>query len=107
MKNGWIPVTGAIFMWLIALYAFLRMFGVIGIRQYSGDFLSMIVIAAIAVTIIGGIFAFKRRHWGMALLGSITSIFCSWIGILAIILIFVAKNQFDIDKSTGKTDGIK
>ncbi|MFC1904817.1 hypothetical protein ACFLXT_03525 [Chloroflexota bacterium] len=49
------------------------------------------------VAIVGGIFALRRRVWGVALAGSICACMSlvSWIlGILAIILILLSKNEF-------------
>ena len=46
--------------------------------------------------IIGGIYALQRKKWGLALAGSIVAIFCSSImGILAIIFIAMAKDEFE------------
>ncbi len=52
-----------------------------------------IVVAIVAV--LGGIFAIKRKAWGMALAGSIAAFFCCFIfGIVAIVLTAWAHNEF-------------
>jgi hypothetical protein len=47
------------------------------------------------VAIVGSIYALMRRHWGLALAGSICSIFCVWfLGIPAIIFVIMGKGEF-------------
>ena len=44
---------------------------------------------------IGGIFAIKRKIWGLALTGSIASFFCCFVlGIVSIALISLSRNEF-------------
>jgi len=50
-----------------------------------------IVIGVVAVA--GGVCALKRRVWGLALAGSICSVYC-WLGIPAIIFIALSKQEF-------------
>ena len=45
------------------------------------------------VAVVGGLCALKRRAWGLALAGSICSIWC-WVGIPAIIFIALSKQEF-------------
>lgn len=45
------------------------------------------------VAVAGGLCALKRRAWGLALAGSICSIWC-WVGIPAIIFIALSKQEF-------------
>jgi len=48
------------------------------------------------VAIIGGIYALKRRVWGMALAGAICALF-SWagiLGVLSIIFVSISKKEF-------------
>lgn len=50
------------------------------------------------VAIIGGLYALKRKRWGLALAGSIVSFLNPWtweLGIVAIILIAISKNEFE------------
>jgi len=47
------------------------------------------------VAIIGGVYALKRRIWGLALAGSICAFFCVWfLGIPAIIFVILGKREF-------------
>lgn len=47
------------------------------------------------LSLVGGIYALKRKMWGLALTGSIASMFGSTvIGILAIIFIAMSKDEF-------------
>jgi len=50
-----------------------------------------IMIGVVAVA--GGVCALKRRVWGLALAGSICSVYC-WLGIPAIIFIALSKQEF-------------
>jgi len=50
-----------------------------------------IIISIVAVA--GGLCALKRRAWGLALAGSICSIWC-WVGIPAIVFIALSKQEF-------------
>jgi hypothetical protein len=47
------------------------------------------------ISIVGGVYALKRKRWGWALAGSICSALCSTImGILALIFIIMGKKEF-------------
>ena len=53
------------------------------------------------VDIVGGVFALKRKRWGLALAGAICSLFSTWfLGIPAIVLVIIGKEEFDQDTST-------
>ncbi len=48
-----------------------------------------------AGSIVGGIFALRKKVWGLALMGAICSIFTFWpLGIVATIFISQAQNEF-------------
>lgn len=48
------------------------------------------------LAIVGGIYALKRKIWGLALAGSIAAFFPSWIlGLTAIVLTALSKNEFE------------
>ncbi len=62
-----------------------------GIVLGSGIFILIVAVLAL----IGGIFAVQRKQWGWALAGSIAAIFSLIIlGIPAIILVAISKNEF-------------
>jgi hypothetical protein len=53
----------------------------------------LIIIAIVAI--VGGIYALKRRIWGLALAGTICALLCMWIlGIPAIIFVALGKREF-------------
>ena len=53
----------------------------------------LIIFAIIAI--VGGVFALRKRIWGLALAGSIFALFCAWIlGIPAIVFTVMGKKHF-------------
>ena len=87
------------------LLGVLGLLGAISLPGFDGilpGFLGGIVAALAAiplilgiVAIIGGVYALKRRKWGLALAGSICSLFCVWfLGIPAIIFVAIGKSEF-------------
>jgi len=60
----------------------------------TGIFIVILIIAALAI--VGGIYALRRRIWGLALAGSICALFPLVIpGILAIIFVSLGKREFE------------
>ena len=59
----------------------------------------MVAILAVIVdilAIVGGIYALRRKIWGLALAGSIAAFFASWpLGIAAIVFTVLSKNEFE------------
>lgn len=52
------------------------------------------------VSVIGGIYAVRRRLWGMALAGAICSCFYfNVLGIPALVLIILSKNEFIVNQT--------
>ena len=49
------------------------------------------------VAILGGIYALRRRIWGLALAGSICALIGPWfiLGILAIVFVSLGKREFE------------
>ncbi len=49
------------------------------------------------VAIVGGIYALKRRVWGLALAGGICALVGPWaiLGILSIVFVAMGKNEFE------------
>jgi len=69
---------------------------IVGIVFVAISPLFMVGLVAIMISIVamaGGLCALKRRAWGLALAGSICSVPC-WLGIPAIILIALSKQEF-------------
>jgi len=66
----------------------------------GGGLLVLIAVPGIilgVVAIVGGIYALKRRLWGLALAGSICALIGPWflLGILAIIFVSLGKREFN------------
>lgn len=67
------------------------------IGMTAGVGIGILLIALGIVSIIGGVYALRRRVWGMALVGSITSLFPSIVlipGILSLILVTLGRPEF-------------
>jgi hypothetical protein len=59
-------------------------------------FLSIPILVMLILTIVGGIYALKRKIWGLALAGSIAAIIISSpLGIAATVFTALSKNEFE------------
>ena len=98
------------FITIAFLLAFGSIFGTAIAREvlvsvgYWQAGLPMTIIGLIAVpllcinilAIIGGIYAIRRKGWGLALAGAICSVFPSQImGVLAVVFIAISRKEFD------------
>jgi len=113
VKKTWKPtvvgildvISGAIFLFgLLFLFTGAAAFLVSGgmdlpFMRFGPAFLgalSLPLLAAVVLAILGGIFAFKRKAWGWVLAGSIAAIFLSWpLAIAAIVLTVMSKAEFE------------
>ena len=108
-KETWMPMTAGILdiiagsFGLIAALVFVFVGGVMRFMPDVPTFLFPIF-AALAVpfaiigilAIVGGVYALRRKIWGLALAGSIAAFFPSWIlGLTAIVLTALSKNEFE------------
>jgi hypothetical protein len=68
--------------------------GIIGMGWLSAIFAPLIIFGIIAI--VGGIYALRRKVWGLALAGSICALIGPWfiLGILAIIFVALGKGEF-------------
>ena len=113
--GAWMPLTAGILDLVagvpalligIALAAGLGMLGALigllggipGVGTIIGTIMGAIAVPMIIFAIIaiaGGVFAIRRRIWGLALAGSICALFCAWIlGIPAIVFTVMGKKHF-------------
>ncbi len=105
MEKTWKP-TGAGILAIIA-GAIQVIFGTIfaTVAGFVGAFIGMGWLGAIGapliifgvIAIVGGIYALRRRVWGLALAGSICALIGPWfiLGILAIIFVALGKREFE------------
>jgi hypothetical protein len=115
-KKTWMPTTAGILdivaggLGLIAGLVLL-IFGAVGssfmpyfapqlpptaaVAIFSAMAVPFILIAILAI--VGGIYALKRKIWGLALAGSIAAFFspCWYLGIAAIVFTALSKNEFE------------
>jgi hypothetical protein len=103
MEKTWKPTTAGILA--IVAGAFQVIWGIIAatVGGIGGGLIGMGWLSAIGapliilgiVAIVGGVYALKRRIWGLALAGCICSLIGPWIlGIPAIIFVAMGKNEF-------------
>jgi len=103
MEKTWKPTVGGILA--IIAGALQVIFGIvvaavgslawfIGIGWLGAIGAPLIIVGIIAI--VGGIYALKRRIWGLALAGSICALVGPWfiLGVLAIIFVSLGKREF-------------
>jgi hypothetical protein len=115
-KKTWMPTTAGILDIVAGSFVLLGgiimlVFGTVGssIMPYFAPqvppTMAVVIFSSIAVpviligilAIIGGVYALKRRIWGLALAGSIAAFFTpSWVlGVAAIVFTALSKNEFE------------
>src|ERR1035437_10169796 len=64
-------------------------------HEIIGNIYAVLFLISIFAAIIGGIFALRRKRWGLALAGGIGALLTSPpLGIIAMILLFSGRNEF-------------
>ncbi|MGA7678366.1 MAG: hypothetical protein WCA51_08375 [Dehalococcoidia bacterium] len=108
-KETWMPTTAGILdiiagsCGLICALVFVSLGGIMrfvpNVPAYLWPIFTALAVplALIGIlAIVGGIYALRRKAWGLALAGSIAAFFPSWIlGLTAIVLTALSKNEFD------------
>jgi hypothetical protein len=108
-KKTWMPTTAGILDIIagsLGLIAALVFIFVGGLMRFMPDVPTLIwpIFTALAVpfaiigilAIVGGVYALRRKLWGLALAGSIAAFFPSWIlGIAAIVFTILSKKEFE------------
>jgi len=108
MQKTWMSLTAGILEILRGAYLLLAVFVLFGFAlaapsagwgQSTGlAFMLTVPIVAIlaALCIVGGIYALKRKKWGLALAGSIAAILpLSILGIASLVLVIISRKEFD------------
>jgi hypothetical protein len=108
-KETWKPTTAGILdiiagsFGVIAALALVLVGGIVRFVPKCPPFLGPIF-AAVSVpvvligilAIVGGVYALRRKIWGLALAGSIAAFFPSWVlGLTAIVLTALSKDEFE------------
>ncbi len=58
--------------------------------------ISVIYLIANIISLVGGIFALQKKHWGWALAGSICAVISSFVmGVVALVFIVISKKEFE------------
>ena len=58
--------------------------------------LAILLLIISILAIVGGVYAVRRKNWGMALTGSIAALLCATpLGIAAIVLVALSKKDFE------------
>lgn len=105
MKKTWKPTTAGILsiisgsltviigLAIALLGTFAGAFGTLGLGGVFAGLAALPIILGI-VAIVGGIYALRRKSWGLALAGSICALSCWILGIPAIIFVVLSKDEF-------------
>jgi hypothetical protein len=104
MERTWKPTVGGILALIAGVFQVIVGIVIAVVGGIGGWFIGMGWLSAIGaplivlgiVAIVGGIYAFKRNIWGLALAGSICALIGPWflLGILAIIFVSLGKREF-------------
>jgi len=104
MKQTWKPTTAGILSiisgaltvltGLLLAVAGTALGGIFGMSGLFGAVGVIPVILGI-VSIVGGIYALRRKSWGLALAGSICALSVWFLGIPAIVFVVIGKDEFN------------
>jgi hypothetical protein len=103
MEKTWKPTVGGILAIVAGALQVIMGIAVAAVGGIGGAFIGMGWLSAIGapliilgvIAIVGGIYALKRRIWGLALAGSICALIGPWIlGIPAIVFVALGKGEF-------------
>ena len=92
------PKTAGILTLISAPFVLAQSFGgALQSHEMQGQIIMWVCLVVGIIAIVGGIFALRRRIWGLALAGAICatlSLFTFYLGILAIIFTAMARKEF-------------
>ncbi len=105
MERTWKPTTAGILCIIAGVIGLLSGMTISIIGSIAGIHIAVPWIGAIGIpfivlgilSLVGGIYALKRRVWGLALTGSICALVSGYLvlGILAIIFVSMGKDEFE------------
>ena len=105
MERTWKPTTAGILAIIAGVIELIVGIAIAAVGSIGGALVGMGWLGAIGVPLIilgivalvGGIYAVRRRIWGLALAGSICALVGPWfiLGILAIIFVALGKGEFE------------
>jgi len=105
METTWKPTTAGILSIIAGAIGVISGIRVAVFGGIIGTFFGMAWLGAFGipliilgvVALVGGIYALRRRVWGLALAGSICALIGPWaiLGILAIIFVSLGKGEFE------------
>jgi hypothetical protein len=104
MEKTWKPTTAGILAIVAGALQVIMGIAIAAVGGIGGAFIGMGWLSAIGapliilgiIAIVGGIYALKRRIWGLALAGSICALIGPWflLGIAAIVFVALGKGEF-------------
>jgi ABC-type Co2+ transport system permease subunit len=104
MQKTWKPTTAGILAIIAGAFQVIMGIAIAVVGGIGGAFLGMGWLGAIGaplivlgiVAIVGGIYALRRKIWGLALAGCICALVGPWfLGIPAIIFVCMGKGEFE------------
>lgn len=104
MEKTWKPTTAGILCIIAGALQLIFGLAIAAVGGIGGALIGMGWLSAIGaplivlgiIVIVGGIYALRRKVWGLALAGSICALVGPWfvLGILAIIFVAMGKSEF-------------
>jgi hypothetical protein len=91
----WFSFVGNVVSYFTGSLAPLSSSEAVNIAVVLGGVIPVIGFLPMFLAVIGGIYAFKRKHWRWALAGAICSLLFPFFGIPAIIFLIKSKGEFD------------
>lgn len=105
MERTWKPTTAGILCIIAGTIGVISGIRVAALGGIIGAFFGMAWLGTFGIpfiilgifALIGGIYALRRKIWGLALVGSISALLGPWfvLGILAIIFVSLGKGEFE------------
>lgn len=98
MSREPLEIIGVLFLSLFLIFGigiFKWALGIPWIEYITGFAIGLLFLIVGIISLVGGIYALKRKKWGWALAGSIVASFLYGLGIPSVILIANSKREFE------------